>query len=149
MLPCLYPLWDALNDMLGKEQIEKLVALGVNDIAPFAYMRCRSLANAFVVLHEAQITTLEQMMMFLTRLGQGSRAIITGDVTQCDLPRGTRSGLAEASRILKHVPDMAALRCDIQPGRAVIDRCAINGDPTIIGGHQTCQHLHNARFSGP
>jgi phosphate starvation-inducible PhoH-like protein len=103
ILPYLTPLYDAMHDMIGKEQTEQLLERGVVEIAPLAYMRGRTLANAFVVLDEAQNTTHEQMMMFLTRLGDGSRMVITGDITQVDLPRSRQSGLREAMRILHKV----------------------------------------------
>lgn len=103
ILPYLTPLYDAMNDMIGKEQTMQLVERGIVEIAPLAYMRGRTLANAFVVLDEAQNTTHEQMMMFLTRLGDGSRMVVTGDITQIDLPRSKQSGLKEATRILKQI----------------------------------------------
>lgn len=103
ILPYLTPLYDAMNDMIGKEQTMQLVERGIVEIAPLAYMRGRTLANAFVVLDEAQNTTHEQMMMFLTRLGDGSRMVVTGDITQVDLPRSKQSGLKEATRILKRI----------------------------------------------
>ncbi len=103
ILPYLTPLYDAMNDMIGKEQTLQLVERGIIEIAPLAYMRGRTLANAFVVLDEAQNTTHEQMMMFLTRLGDGSRMVVTGDITQIDLPRSKQSGLKEAARILKNI----------------------------------------------
>ena len=103
ILPYLTPLYDAMNDMIGKEQTMRLVERGIVEIAPLAYMRGRTLANAFVVLDEAQNTTHEQMMMFLTRLGDGSRMVVTGDITQTDLPRNKQSGLKEATRVLKHI----------------------------------------------
>ena len=101
ILPYLTPLYDSMNDIVGKEQTEQLITRGIIEIAPLAYMRGRTLANAFVVLDEAQNTTHEQMMMFLTRLGDGSRMVVTGDITQIDLPSNKRSGLKEATRILK------------------------------------------------
>jgi phosphate starvation-inducible PhoH-like protein len=103
ILPYLTPLYDSMNDMIGKEQTMQLVERGIVEIAPLAYMRGRTLANAFVVLDEAQNTTHEQMMMFLTRLGDGSRMVVTGDITQVDLPRSKQSGLKEAARILKNI----------------------------------------------
>ena len=103
ILPYLTPLYDAMNDMIGKEQTMQLVERGIVEIAPLAYMRGRTLANAFVVLDEAQNTTHEQMMMFLTRLGDGSRMVVTGDITQTDLPRNKQSGLKEATRMLKDI----------------------------------------------
>ncbi len=101
--PYMQPLYDALNDFLLAKQMEKLVADKRIEIAPLAFMRGRTLSNAYVVLDEAQNATSMQMKMFLTRLGEGSRMVITGDRTQVDLPRGTSSGLAEAERILKGV----------------------------------------------
>jgi phosphate starvation-inducible PhoH-like protein len=103
ILPYLTPLYDAINDMIGKEQTMQLVERGIVEIAPLAYMRGRTLANAFVVLDEAQNTTHEQMMMFLTRLGDGSRMVVTGDITQTDLPRNKQSGLKEATKVLKDI----------------------------------------------
>lgn len=103
MLPYLTPLYDAMNDMMGKEIIVKLVERGTIEVAPLAYMRGRTLSNAFVILDEAQNSTHEQMMMFLTRLGDGSRMVVTGDITQIDLPLSKQSGLKEASRILKNI----------------------------------------------
>ena len=104
--PYLRPLYDALYSMSDVTRVRRLIEEQRIEVAPLAFMRGRTLDHAFVVLDEAQNTTTEQMMMFLTRLGQGSRAIITGDVTQCDLPKGTRSGLADAARILEHVDEI-------------------------------------------
>jgi phosphate starvation-inducible PhoH-like protein len=101
--PYMQPLYDALNDFLPSKQVEKLMQEKRIEIAPLAFMRGRTLSNAFVVLDEAQNATGMQMKMFLTRLGEGSRMVITGDRTQIDLPRGVPSGLAEAERILKGV----------------------------------------------
>ncbi|MBD3763676.1 MAG: PhoH family protein [Rhodobacterales bacterium] len=101
--PYMQPLYDALNDFLPAKQVEKLIADKRIEIAPLAFMRGRTLSNAFVVLDEAQNATNMQMKMFLTRLGEGSRMVVTGDRTQVDLPRGTASGLAEAERILRGV----------------------------------------------
>ncbi len=101
--PYMQPLYDALNDFLPSKQVEKLMQEKRIEIAPLAFMRGRTLSNAFVVLDEAQNATAMQMKMFLTRLGEGSRMVITGDRTQIDLPRGVPSGLAEAERILKGV----------------------------------------------
>lgn len=103
ILPYLRPLYDALYDMLDLEEIQKLMDRGVIEIAPLAYMRGRTLAKSFVILDEAQNTTTEQMFMFLTRLGQDSRCVVTGDRTQIDLPRNKRSGLIEAAEALRHV----------------------------------------------
>jgi phosphate starvation-inducible PhoH-like protein len=101
--PYLRPLYDALYEMLGFERVAKLIEKQVIEVAPLAYMRGRTLNNAFIILDEGQNTTPEQMKMFLTRLGFGSKAVITGDITQVDLPRGQESGLAHALRVLKDV----------------------------------------------
>ncbi|MCW1927084.1 PhoH family protein [Bhargavaea beijingensis] len=101
--PYLRPLYDSLHDVLGPEQTERLIERGTIEIAPLAYMRGRTLDDAFVILDEAQNTTKAQMKMFMTRLGFGSKMVITGDQTQIDLPRGTESGLIVAQRILKEV----------------------------------------------
>lgn len=106
ILPYLTPLYDAMYEMIGKEQTAQLLERGVVEIAPLAYMRGRTLSNAFVVLDEAQNTTHEQMMMFLTRLGDGSRMVVTGDITQIDLPRSKQSGLREAMRVLHKVANI-------------------------------------------
>lgn len=104
--PYLRPLYDALHDMYGAEQTQRLIERGTIEIAPLAYMRGRTLDDAFVILDEAQNTTHHQMKMFLTRLGFGSKMIITGDKTQIDLPRNTESGLIVAERTLQHVPEI-------------------------------------------
>ena len=101
--PYLRPLYDALHDMLGREKVAEYIERGIVEIAPLAFMRGRTLNNAFVILDEAQNTSHEQMKMFLTRIGFDSRAVITGDITQIDLPEGKQSGLVEASRILKKI----------------------------------------------
>ena len=101
--PYMQPLYDALNDFLPGKQLAKLIDEKRIEIAPLAFMRGRTLSNAFVVLDEAQNATQMQMKMFLTRLGEGSRMVITGDRTQVDLPRGTTSGLADAERLLKDI----------------------------------------------
>lgn len=101
--PYLRPLYDALYEMMGFETVTKLIERNVIEVAPLAYMRGRTLNNAFIILDESQNTTKSQMKMFLTRIGFGSTAVITGDATQIDLPRGDQSGLVEASRILKNV----------------------------------------------
>lgn len=104
--PYLRPLYDSLYLMLGTEQVAKMMERGQIEVAPLAYMRGRTLEDAFVILDEAQNTTPEQMKMFLTRLGFGSKMVITGDVTQVDLPRGKNSGLRVAERILGRIPDI-------------------------------------------
>ena len=104
ILPYLRPLYDAMHDMLDADDVARLTEKGVIEIAPLAYMRGRTLSNAYIILDEAQNTTSEQMMMFLTRLGEESRMIVTGDITQIDLPRSKQSGLVEVSRILANIP---------------------------------------------
>ncbi|MGX8679955.1 MAG: PhoH family protein, partial [bacterium] len=104
--PYLRPLYDALYDMLGFEQTERLIEKGVIEIAPLAYMRGRTLEDAYVILDEAQNTTNNQMKMFLTRLGFNSKMIITGDITQIDLPAGVESGLKKAMRILTNIKNL-------------------------------------------
>ncbi|HHU48395.1 MAG TPA: PhoH family protein [Clostridiales bacterium] len=101
--PYLRPLYDALYDLMGFDTYQKLIERGIIEVAPLAYMRGRTLDDSFIILDEAQNTTSEQMKMFLTRMGQGSRAIITGDITQIDLPKGRKSGLVEAIRVLKGI----------------------------------------------
>lgn len=104
--PYLRPLYDALYDVMGQEQTAKALERGLIEIAPLAYMRGRTLDDSFIILDEAQNTTPEQMKMFLTRLGFGSKMVITGDVTQIDLPRGKKSGLVEANTILNEVNEI-------------------------------------------
>ena len=101
--PYLRPLYDSLYDIIGYEKVDKLMERGIIEIAPLAFMRGRTLNDSFIILDEAQNTTPEQMKMFLTRLGFGSKAVVTGDVTQVDLPEGKKSGLREARLILKNV----------------------------------------------
>ncbi|MEM1422031.1 MAG: PhoH family protein [Pseudomonadota bacterium] len=108
--PYLRPLYDALNDLWGGAKIEKLIEEGRVEVAPLAFMRGRTLTNAFVVLDEAQNTTEMQMRMFLTRLGENSRMVVTGDPTQTDLPRGVRSGLREAMKVLNGVDGVATIQ---------------------------------------
>lgn len=104
--PYLRPLYDALYDVLGRDAALKLKEKEVIEVVPLAYMRGRTLDNSFIILDEAQNTTREQMKMFLTRMGFGSKVVVTGDVTQIDLPRGKKSGLVEALRVLKNVRDI-------------------------------------------
>ena len=124
ILPYLRPLYDALGDMLDPADVTRLTEKGVIEIAPLAYMRGRTLSNAFVVLDEAQNTTPEQMMMFLTRLGEESRMVVTGDITQIDLPRSKQSGLLEVRRILQNIPGIefhtfsGSVENDIRPSSA-------------------------------
>jgi len=108
--PYLRPLYDALFDMLGAENFQKHQERGDIEVAPLAYMRGRTLDDSFIILDEAQNTTPEQMKMFLTRLGFNSKMVVTGDITQIDLPDGKRSGLKEAVRILKNIEDIGIVR---------------------------------------
>ena len=108
--PYLRPLYDALFDMLGAENFQKCQERGDIEVAPLAYMRGRTLDDSFIILDEAQNTTSEQMKMFLTRLGFNSKAVVTGDITQIDLPDGKKSGLKDAVRILKNIDDIAIIR---------------------------------------
>ena len=110
--PYLRPLYDALYDMLDVERAERLIERGTVEVAPIAFMRGRTLNDAFVILDEAQNTTSEQMKMFLTRLGFGSKAVITGDITQIDLPTGRTSGLVEAMKVVGNVEGIAFIRFD-------------------------------------
>jgi phosphate starvation-inducible PhoH-like protein len=105
--PYLRPLYDALFEMMGFEKVEKLIERSVIEVAPLAYMRGRTLNDAFIILDESQNTTVEQMKMFLTRIGFNSRAVITGDITQSDLPRGQKSGLRHAIEVLSEVPEIS------------------------------------------
>ena len=108
--PYLRPLYDALYDMLGPETFQKYQERGSIEVAPLAYMRGRTLDDSFIILDEAQNTTPEQMKMFLTRLGVNSKAVVTGDITQTDLPKGQKSGLVEAVKVLPDVEDIAVFR---------------------------------------
>ncbi|MDQ3171598.1 MAG: PhoH family protein [Acidobacteriota bacterium] len=110
--PYLRPLYDALYDMLEVERVARLLERGIVEVAPIAFMRGRTLNDAFVILDEAQNTTSEQMKMFLTRLGFGSKAVITGDITQIDLPQGKVSGLVEALRVVKDIDGIAQVYFD-------------------------------------
>ncbi len=110
--PYLRPLYDALDDLVGREKAARLMADGTIEVAPLAFMRGRTLTNAVVILDEAQNTTSQQMKMFLTRLGEGARMVINGDLSQIDLPPGTPSGLKEAVRILEGVQGVAIVRFD-------------------------------------
>ena len=102
--PYLRPIYDALYEMLGFERVTRLMERGVIEVAPLAFMRGRTLNEAFIILDEAQNTSIEQMKMFLTRIGFGSRTVVTGDITQVDLPRGQRSGLRDAVELLRDMP---------------------------------------------
>ena len=108
--PYLRPLYDALYEMLPAEQVDKKITLGEIEIAPLAFMRGRTLSNAFIILDEAQNTTPMQMKMFLTRLGENSRMVVNGDLSQVDLPRGVVSGLRDALEVLKGTPNIGSVR---------------------------------------
>ena len=108
--PYLRPLYDALYDLMGLDKVTRAFEKGLIEVAPLAFMRGRTLNHAFVILDEAQNTTPEQMKMFLTRIGFGSKCVVTGDVSQIDLPRGTESGLIDAERVLRRVKGMATTR---------------------------------------
>ena len=108
--PYLRPLYDALFDMLGAEAFQRYQERGSIEVAPLAYMRGRTLDDSFIILDEAQNTTKEQMKMFLTRLGFNSKMVVTGDITQIDLPDGKKSGLLQAMKILKDIPDISICR---------------------------------------
>jgi phosphate starvation-inducible PhoH-like protein len=110
--PYLRPLYDAMHDMLPADQVERRLTNGEIEIAPLAFMRGRTLSNAFVILDEAQNTTPVQMKMFLTRLGNNARMVITGDLSQIDLPIGIESGLKQAAKILKNISDIAFINFD-------------------------------------
>ncbi len=118
--PYLRPLYDAMESLLSFEAVAKLEETGVLEVAPLAYMRGRSLSDCYIILDEAQNTTREQMKMFLTRIGEHSRAIVTGDVTQIDLPNKSASGLVEAASILKDIDDIGFL--EFSPGDIVRNR---------------------------
>ena len=122
--PYLRPLYDALFDTLGPESFQKNVEKGIIEVAPLAYMRGRTLDNAFIILDEAQNTSSEQMKMFLTRLGNGSKMVVNGDITQIDLPEGKKSGLIEALKILEGINDISVIRFtkkDIVRNKLVMD----------------------------
>jgi phosphate starvation-inducible PhoH-like protein len=108
--PYLRPLYDALYDLMGFDRVTKAFEKGTLEIAPLAFMRGRTLNHAFVILDEAQNTTPEQMKMFLTRIGFGAKAVVTGDVSQIDLPKGMPSGLVDAERVLRRVRGIATTR---------------------------------------
>ena len=132
--PYLRPLYDALYDMLGAETYQKYLERGNIEVAPLAYMRGRTLDDSFIILAEAQNTTREQMKMFLTRLGFGSKIVITGDITQIDLPSDKVSGLKDAVRILDNVPDIAICRLTASDvvRHALVQR--------IIAAYETAEH---------
>lgn len=139
--PYLRPLYDALYDILGRENVMRLREKEVIEIVPLAYMRGRTLDNAFIILDEAQNTTREQMKMFLTRMGFGSKVVVTGDVTQIDLPKGKKSGLIEAEKILKGVKglDFCYLR-DVDVIRHEMVKRIINAYDRYISKHEESEN---------
>ena len=140
--PYLRPLYDALYDMLGAETYQKYLECGNIEVAPLAYMRGRTLDDSFIILDEAQNTTREQMKMFLTRLGFGSKIVITGDITQIDLPSDKVSGLKDAVRILDNVPDIAICRLTASDvvRHALVQR--------IIAAYETAEHSAKSGLPG-
>ena len=112
--PYLRPMYDALYEMMGFDRVARFIERNVIEVAPLAFMRGRSLNDSFIILDEAQNTTIEQMKMFLTRIGFGSRAVVTGDVTQTDLPAGRQSGLSHVVEVLRNVPGVAFTFFDAQ-----------------------------------
>ena len=141
--PYLRPLYDALFEMLGPETYQKYVERGNIEVAPLAYMRGRTLDDSFIILDEAQNTSREQMKMFLTRLGFGSKVVITGDITQIDLPRDTTSGLKEAMRVLKGVEDIAICRLTAQD---VVRHVLVQ---RIIAAYERDEHRRENRDKKP
>ena len=122
--PYLRPLYDALYEMMGVERVHKYIERNVIEVAPLAFMRGRTLNNAFIILDESQNTTIEQMKMFLTRIGFGSTAVITGDITQIDLPRGSRSGLIHCIGVLDGVRRSVVHTFHVERRRAASARAA-------------------------
>ena len=139
--PYLRPLYDALYDILGYEKTAKLVERGIIEVAPIAFMRGRTLNDAFIILDEAQNTTTEQMKMFLTRIGFGSRAVVTGDITQIDLPQGKTSGLREAQQILSGIPGIRFVLFD---ERDVVRHTLVQ---SIIAAYEALDREREARSS--
>ncbi|MCI0749176.1 MAG: PhoH family protein [Nevskiales bacterium] len=136
--PYLRPLYDALYEMLGFERVTRLVERGLIEVAPLAFMRGRTLNESFIILDEAQNTTIEQMKMFLTRIGFGSRAVVTGDITQIDLPRQDRSGLRHAIQVLK---DVAGIRFTMFGKQDVVRHPLVQA---IVHAYE----IHESRESG-
>jgi phosphate starvation-inducible PhoH-like protein len=131
--PYLRPLYDALYDLMGFDEVQKAFERNALEIAPLAFMRGRTLNNAFVILDEAQNTTPEQMKMFLTRIGFGAKAVVTGDVSQIDLPKGSPSGLVDAERVLQRVQGIAMHPFHQQR----------RGAPSLGGTHTSRSNRHN------
>ncbi len=137
--PYMRPLYDALHDLLDADKLTRFLERGVIEVAPLAFMRGRTLNDSFVILDEAQNTTSEQMKMFLTRLGFNSKAVITGDITQIDLPADRRSGLVEALDVIGQIPGIAILRFD---ERDVVRHNLVQ---QIIKAYETYENAHTAR----
>jgi phosphate starvation-inducible PhoH-like protein len=140
--PYLRPLYDALYDVMGVDIFQKYLERGIIEIAPLAYMRGRTLDDSFIILDEAQNTTPEQMKMFLTRMGFGSKAVVTGDITQVDLPKGAISGLAEVAAIFTGVPDIAVVM--------LTDRDVVRHElvQRIIRAYERYQQTANSKGAG-
>ena len=137
--PYLRPLYDALFDMLGAETFQKYQERGSIEVAPLAYMRGRTLDDSFIILDEAQNTTPEQMKMFLTRLGFNSKAVVTGDVTQIDLPDGKKSGLKDAVSVLKKIDDIAIIKLT---GKDVVRHKLVQA---IISAYEKAEEQRNKK----
>ncbi len=136
--PYLRPLYDAMYDFMGPDAYTRLLERGIVEVAPLAYMRGRTLSDAFIILDEAQNTTSEQMKMFLTRIGFHSRVVVTGDVTQTDLPPGKTSGLAEAVRLLREIPDIGIVE---MTGRDIVRHELVQ---RIVEAYETAGRERNA-----
>jgi phosphate starvation-inducible PhoH-like protein len=144
--PYLRPLYDALHDMIDPDSIPKLMAAGTIEVAPLAYMRGRTLNDAFIILDEAQNTSAEQMKMFLTRLGFGSKVVVTGDTTQVDLPSGVQSGLRVVQEILEGLDDIAFCRLT---STDVVRHRLVGEIVDAYGRYDAAQQVRQARKPGP
>jgi len=140
--PYLRPMYDALYEMLGFDQVARLIEKNIIEIAPLAFMRGRSLNESFIILDEAQNTTVEQMKMFLTRMGFGSRAVVTGDVTQIDLPHHQASGLKQIAEVLK---DIEGVSFDYFTSRDVVRHSLVQ---RIVEAYESYEHDNGANQGG-
>ncbi len=140
--PYLRPLYDALYDMMGADAYQRLQERGVLEVAPLAYMRGRTLSESFIFLDEAQNTTPEQMKMFLTRFGAGSKVVITGDDTQTDLPFGKQSGLLQAAKVLEGIPEIAMIKLTHAD---VVRHDLVQ---TVVKAYEAYERAHNGRNTG-
>lgn len=140
--PYLRPLYDALYDMMGADAYQRLQERGVLEVAPLAYMRGRTLSESFIILDEAQNTTPEQMKMFLTRFGAGSKVVITGDDTQTDLPFGKQSGLLQAAKVLEGIPEIAMIKLTHAD---VVRHDLVQ---TVVKAYEAYERAHNGRNTG-